>query len=149
MSKRLKHRKLPSKMHKEDARTKPRAILTREIARDIYRYKIENMEAVASAVGRHACMLAGMYGVSEKTIRDIWTARTWSEETIVLDPARRKKSANERTSPSRLGENSAQGKDLCEQVGFHDACLARMKDSKIEVKSAKQGGEACRHEKIE
>ena len=92
----------------DSVRIKPRAVLTREIALDIYRYKIENGEAVASAVGRHACMLAGTYGVSEKTIRDVWTARTWSEETCILDPTRGMKSVNELSSPSRhrAGESS-------------------------------------------
>lgn len=106
-------------MHKEDAaRIKPRAVLTGEIARDVYRYKIENMEAVASAVGRHACMLAGMYGVSEKTIRDIWTARTWSEETIILDPTRCKKRADNRPSPPRFGQISTRWEGGCKQVGI-------------------------------
>ena len=73
----------------EQVRIKTRAILTRDLAREIYQYKIVNMQAVASAIGRHACILAGKYGVSEKTIRDVWTARTWSEETGVLDPERR------------------------------------------------------------
>ena len=32
--------------------------------------------------------LGAVYGVSETTIRDIWTARTWSCETRHLDPSR-------------------------------------------------------------
>ena len=32
--------------------------------------------------------VASMYGVSEKAIRDIWTARTWAKETWHLEPSR-------------------------------------------------------------
>ena len=80
-------------------RNKPRAILTKELAREIYQYKLENMQVVASAVGRHACILASKYGVSEKTIRDVWTARTWSEETDNLDQERRIHGAADFTLP--------------------------------------------------
>ncbi len=93
------------------------AVLTREIVLDIFRYKIENVQAVESAVSRHASMLAGMYGVSEKTIRDIWTARTWSEETSILEPTRRTKSGSEQASSrNRAGGKSGRGEDRLEQV---------------------------------
>ena len=74
-----------------DKSIKPHAVLTKDLAIEIYRYRIENMEVVSFAVGRHASMLAARFGVSEKTIRDIWTARTWSEETRILDPIRIKR----------------------------------------------------------
>ena len=93
----------------DSVRIKPRAVLTRKIAVDIYRYKIENREAVDSAIGRHACMLAGTYGVSEKTIRDVWTGRTWSEETRILDPTS-SKNANECTSPSKDRADESSGR---------------------------------------
>ena len=35
-----------------------------------------------------ATTVANMYGVSEKAIRDIWTARTWARETWHLEPSR-------------------------------------------------------------
>ena len=103
-------------------RIKPHAVLTRECVIEIYRYKIENVEVV-SAVGRHACILAAKYGVSEKTIRDIWTARTWSEETSILDP-KRHKSANESVEPTRYraGENEVPG-ELRPQVSFKELHL--------------------------
>ncbi len=53
-------------------RIKPHAVLTEQLAIEIYWYRIENMEAVSFAVGRHASMLAARFGVSEKTIRDIF-----------------------------------------------------------------------------
>jgi len=36
----------------------------------------------------HATEVASMFGVSEKAIRDIWTARTWAKETWHLEPSR-------------------------------------------------------------
>ena len=38
--------------------------------------------------GVQATSVANMYGVSEKAIRDIWTARTWARETWHLEPSR-------------------------------------------------------------
>ena len=38
--------------------------------------------------GVQATELAHIYGVSEKTIRDIWTTRTWTRETWHLEPSR-------------------------------------------------------------
>ena len=38
--------------------------------------------------GVQATELANIYGVSEKTIRDIWTNRTWTRETWHLEPSR-------------------------------------------------------------
>ncbi len=80
-------------------RIKPRTVLTRQLAMHIHRYKIENSEAVASAVGRVASMLAGMYSVSEKTIRDVWIAQKWSKKTHSFGPTKRMQSANGYTSP--------------------------------------------------
>ncbi len=106
-------------MSEDFVRVKPRAVLTREIALNIFRYKIENVQAVESAVSWHASMLAGMYGVSEKTIRDIWTARTWSKETDILEPTRRTKSGNEQASSrNRAGGKSGREEDRLEQVEF-------------------------------
>jgi hypothetical protein len=58
---------------------KPHARLTEEEALDIYRLRA----AAPSAVKIAAC-----YGISEKAVRDIWTARTWSRETSQLDSTR-------------------------------------------------------------
>jgi hypothetical protein len=58
---------------------KPRARLTQDQAVEIFQMKSSAPSAVKIAV---------LYGVSEKTIRDIWTGRTWSRETCHLDTAR-------------------------------------------------------------
>jgi hypothetical protein len=33
-------------------------------------------------------VVSNLYGVNEKTVRDIWSGRTWSKETRHLDPSR-------------------------------------------------------------
>ena len=111
-------------------RTKPRAILTRELAVEIYRYKIENMDALASAVGQQASKMAGKYGVCEKTIRDIWTARTWSDETLFLEPTRRVKIGDKmKFSRSRIDRKSDPEDERPEQVVQHDREGRRRKES--------------------
>ena len=58
---------------------KPHARLTQEQAVAIFRVKA----AAPSAVSIAAC-----FNISDKAVRDIWTARTWSRETSHLDPTR-------------------------------------------------------------
>ena len=58
-----------------------RAILTCEEARDIFQYK----PAPNSKDRNRAGMLAQKYGVSVKTVRDIWVGRTWYRATFHLD----------------------------------------------------------------
>jgi hypothetical protein len=64
---------------------KPRAILTKDKAIAIYQQKLPR---TAKDRPPSATALARQYGVSEKTIRDIWTGRTWSLETAAMDPTR-------------------------------------------------------------
>ena len=64
---------------------KPRAVLTGMQAIQIFKLKPGTALSTKSAT---ATALARMYGVSEKTVRDIWTRRTWSRETCHLDPTR-------------------------------------------------------------
>ena len=59
--------------------TKPRARLTVSDVIDIFTLKQSTIQATR---------VANMYGVSEKAIRDIWTARTWARETWHLEPTR-------------------------------------------------------------
>ena len=65
---------------------KPRAVLTKEQVIEIFRYSLahssSNNRPTASSVAKQ-------FRVSEKTIRDIWKARTWHVETLQLDPNRR------------------------------------------------------------
>ena len=58
---------------------KPRAKLTASDAIEIFSMRRSGVQATK---------LAHMYGISEKAIRDIWTARTWATETWHLEPSR-------------------------------------------------------------
>ena len=59
--------------------SKPQARLTATEAVEIFRCKEANRSSTA---------VSKIYGVNEKTIRDIWRGRTWSKETQHLDPSR-------------------------------------------------------------
>ena len=54
------------------------------------RAKLTRLEVVAifqiRATIKYAAKVARMYGVGEKTIRDIWKRRTWAAETSHLEP---------------------------------------------------------------
>jgi hypothetical protein len=63
------------------AAPKPRAVLTKFQAIAIFQLKLNQSSSSATKV-------ATSYGVSAKTVRDIWTARTWATETWHLDPSR-------------------------------------------------------------
>jgi hypothetical protein len=76
-----------------------RAILTDEQAQAIFRHK-----PTALAQGRDkAGYLAKMYGVSIKTIRDIWVGRTWYSATFHMDHAKP-------FAPERLGKKAGRPK---------------------------------------
>ena len=65
--------------HPQKESSKTRAKLTESDALNIYHCKGRITNAAA---------LSKLYGVSEKTVRDIWTGRTWSKETWHLDESR-------------------------------------------------------------
>ena len=67
---------------------KPRAVLTKEQAIDIFRLSTFNYSKASRPT---ATSVAKAFGVSEKTIRDIWNGRTWCEETLPLDSSRQPK----------------------------------------------------------
>jgi hypothetical protein len=67
---------------------KTRTILTKQQALDIFKVRLFNDSSAAGGrVG--ARRLAEQYLVNEKTIRDIWSGRTWYRETLHLDPRRK------------------------------------------------------------
>ena len=68
----------------ETARKHGRAILTEREAQEIFKHK-----AASNAKGKQsAAVLARFYGVSVKTVRDIWVGRTWYRSTFHLDPSK-------------------------------------------------------------
>jgi hypothetical protein len=54
---------------------------------------------------RSPTVLSNFYGVNEKTVRDIWSGRTWSKETQHLGPARE-------VSSKQIGWSSGQDKNV-------------------------------------
>ena len=67
-----------------DPRRSNRIILSEQDARHIFQNKPPN----GGRDRRRADMLASLYGVSVKTIRDIWVGRTWYRSTCHLDPSK-------------------------------------------------------------
>jgi hypothetical protein len=65
---------------------KPRAILTNAQVITIYRHKLASLQP--GSARPCASAIAGLYGISEKAVRDIWTGRTWSAETSQFEPSR-------------------------------------------------------------
>ena len=68
---------------------KPRAVLTEDQVIEIFRISlVKRSPEIANFT---ATSVARKFGVSEKTVRDIWTGRTWYDETLPLDPHRQPK----------------------------------------------------------
>ena len=70
---------------------KPRAVLTKKQAVDIFRIAGVLRPDGTRGTKPTASSVAKRYGVSEKTIRDIWRGRTWYEETLPFDMNRQPK----------------------------------------------------------
>ena len=66
---------------KEHGRHGSRNILCQEQVVSIFLLKSHSEKSDAAKVARQ-------YGVSDKTVRDIWTGRTWYRATIALEPSR-------------------------------------------------------------
>jgi hypothetical protein len=69
-------------------------VLTEQEAREIFSLK-PNPLGTPTPNRAHTVALANAYGVSIKTIRDIWVGRTWFRSTFDLDPS-------QPASPARL-----------------------------------------------
>ena len=61
------------------SQTKPQARLTEAQAVEVFKHKSRQ---------RSATSVSKIFGVNEKTVRDIWSGRTWSHETWHLDTSR-------------------------------------------------------------
>ena len=62
---------------------KPRAVLNLQQVIQIFQSR-----PASELTGASSLSVARSFGVSEKTVRDIWTGRTWHNETAHLDPSR-------------------------------------------------------------
>ena len=66
-----------------------RAVLSREQVINIFRLRNASCSATGSKRdGVGATVVARFFGVSSKTVRDIWVGRTWYRATQHLDPSR-------------------------------------------------------------
>jgi hypothetical protein len=76
----------------ENSRRRSRTILTEHQVVEILKYKLIN-ETSDSKIKAIGSKLAKMFGVSDKTIRDIWKGRTWRRLTLRTSKAPQKSSA--------------------------------------------------------
>ena len=68
---------------------KTRAILKPNQAAEIFKIHLLDRSSLRTKdKWLSSTKVASVFGVSEKTVRDIWTGRTWFHELIHLDPAR-------------------------------------------------------------
>jgi hypothetical protein len=67
----------------QETSRRSRTVLTEQQVKDILRFKSSNQPSGLSfmAIGTK---LAKVYGVSEKTVRDVWKGRTWRRMTLCL-----------------------------------------------------------------
>ena len=87
--------------------SKPRAILSDAQAVEIYQIRLV---ASFTHIRLSPVQMASSYGVSEKTVRDIWKGRTWARETFHLDPERKLVIKNKSGRPRR-SQDSKKRKD--------------------------------------
>ena len=113
-----------------------RNVLTAIQAMDIFRLKAESALGLKSdAIPRsNAKRVAKLYGISSKTVKDIWMGKTWYRATHFLDPNRadaiqrlgkrpgRPKGAKDR-KPRRLSSKSGQRTSSKETVIASDTTL--------------------------
>jgi hypothetical protein len=73
-----------------DACLKPRAVLTKDQAIEIFRLSLTHSSNKKRPT---AVSVSRAFNISEKTVRDIWSARTWHDETLPLDVNRTPRAA--------------------------------------------------------
>ena len=73
----------------------------------------------SKSTGAPATTVARVFGVNEKTIRDIWSGRTWAKETLPLDPLRCGSSALRHPKSEGSYDTKSKRKLIsCEPLGF-------------------------------
>ena len=72
---------------------KSRIVLTKEVASEIYQHKIRlltptsykaSIQSGKASIKGESSKVAKLYGVSSKTIRDVWNHKTWGNATSAL-----------------------------------------------------------------
>ena len=74
-----------SSIHQTSKKSKAVRFLNADQVTEIFRQKPTNGCEVPA---RSSSTIARIYGVSAKTVRDIWCGRTWHRQTMHLDPMR-------------------------------------------------------------
>ena len=103
---------------------KTRTVLTLQQALQIFEIKLEQSNSSAQGTLRQrrtAAAVARSFGVSEKTVRDIWIGRTWVREMMHLDPARAAK-AHILKLPGRPRRAKSEGNE-CYLVQHNPPCF--------------------------
>eukprot|EP00292_Cryptomonas_paramecium_P019018 CAMPEP_0113665068 /NCGR_PEP_ID=MMETSP0038_2-20120614/2092_1 /TAXON_ID=2898 /ORGANISM="Cryptomonas paramecium" /LENGTH=111 /DNA_ID=CAMNT_0000580365 /DNA_START=30 /DNA_END=362 /DNA_ORIENTATION=+ /assembly_acc=CAM_ASM_000170 len=66
------------------AHRRPHTVLTKDQAVEIFKYKLLKERSGRVRNSKDCKALAQEYNVNEKTVRDIWSGRTWQQETREL-----------------------------------------------------------------
>jgi hypothetical protein len=106
--------------------SKHRARLTKEAVINIFSCRHDKVSPT---------VVSNLYGVNEKTVRDIWSGRTWSKETrLHLDPSRALSFKQKISSPA---EQRGAEPSRCQSVTFKiDTAQAEENSSLDEVSRA-------------
>ncbi|EKX37933.1 hypothetical protein GUITHDRAFT_115905 [Guillardia theta CCMP2712] len=71
-------------MHRNEIKS-GRALITPDVAREIYMYSQERIQAGSTfSPTSVSAALGAKYGITAKAVRDIWNKRTWSHATYLL-----------------------------------------------------------------
>jgi hypothetical protein len=83
---------------------RPRAILNKEQAIEIFQIKLD--ADTRKSPCPPSVRVAVLFGISEKTVRDIWKGRSWARETYHFDQARQVPIKEGRAKPARMSVDS-------------------------------------------
>ena len=109
---------------------KPRAVLTSDQAIEIFRLSMPTESAKKRPT---ATSVARQFGVNEKTIRDIWSGRTWDDETLPLDFNRSPKKAKKTGRPLGCKDSVPRKLKTCSRANKSRSIVAD--SSEIEMRT--------------
>ena len=109
---------------------KPRAVLTSDQAIEIFRLSMPTESAKKRPT---ATSVARQFGVNEKTIRDIWSGRTWDDETLTLDFNRSPKKAKKTGRPLGCKDSVPRKLKTCSRANKSRSIVAD--SSEIEMRT--------------
>jgi hypothetical protein len=125
--------RMPSSIPANQAASKNKktnSLLLEQQAIKIFKLKMVN-DSRCPGDKLSAAAVARMYGVSDKTIRDIWRGRTWSRETQHMDQVRKfvfKQVGRPRGSKDKKPRKVRSGDDLRSQEHMTVECVGSESD---------------------